>query len=390
MNLRFRAPSQSGIPIHRPNVTSSAPSSLVEQLRARRPRIPATLTLIAANGLVFLAMLWHGAGLWHTADGLPLAWGANFGPATKDGEWWRLGSAMFLHFGVLHLGMNMLSLWDGGRLVERMYGSARFLFIYFAAGLLGNLLSLLARGDQAVSAGASGAIFGVYGALIGYLWLARRQRRAQEHRHLFWGAILFAALAVSLGFLIPGIDNHAHLGGLAGGLLASLLLAPGDIAAPRLARALAGAGLALAVALMIARMPPPLYRWSEEQRARQEIMAFQDTEARIHTQWQSLMDRARQGEMSFDELASQIETQVAAPYENSFEQLSHLHLDPAAPSASALEALRQYAENRRDLSRALAGKLRARAQDLFFNPAQPEGISTPARDLPENGESSAH
>lgn len=335
-----------------------APSPfLFDRLHASRPRIPATTLLIAANVLVFIAMLWHGAGLEHTSNGLQLAWGANFGPATKDGEWWRLGSAMFLHFGVFHLGMNALSLWDGGRLVERMYGPARFLVLYFVSGLLGNLLSLYAQGEQAVSGGASGAIFGVYGALLSYLWLERHELHRHEFKHLFWGAALFCALAIFLGLQIRGIDNYAHLGGLAGGILAGLVLTPRP--ERHLARALAGGMLALACFFLIAGMPQPRYRWSEELKAQQEINAFLDTDARIHTQWAQIQGRARQGGTSFEELAGQIEERIAQPYENSFERLSRLQLAPAAPSAAALATLRAYAGQRLNASRALAEELRA-------------------------------
>jgi rhomboid protease GluP len=199
---------------------------LYEQLAARIPRIPATWLLIIANLLVFAAMLGQGAGLRHTDNAVQLAWGANFGPATKDGEWWRLGSALFLHFGLLHLALNMLSLWDGGRLVERMYGHGRFLVLFFAAGLAGNLLSLIAQGDRAISGGASGAVFGVYGALLSFLWLERRQLHPGEFRRLFVGAALFSAINIGLGFQVTGIDNAAHIGGFVAGILAGAALAP--------------------------------------------------------------------------------------------------------------------------------------------------------------------
>jgi rhomboid protease GluP len=98
---------------------------------------------------VFLLMLAFGAGLWHAPNGVQLAWGANFGPATKDGEWWRLATAMFLHFGLVHLAMNMWALWDAGRLVERWIGHLRFAVLYLASGLAGNLVSLVVQGDRA-------------------------------------------------------------------------------------------------------------------------------------------------------------------------------------------------------------------------------------------------
>lgn len=364
---------------------------LLAQLKERQPRIPATGLLIAANCLVFVAMVWAGAGYWHTSNGVQLAWGANFGPATKDGEWWRLGSALFLHFGLFHLGMNMLSLWDGGRLVERMYGSGRFLLVYFASGLAGNLLSLIIQGDRAVSGGASGAIFGIYGALMVHLWHssrspgfpkndlvptegasgevskpgaqpARTGNESREQRQLLWGAAVFSTLAILLGFTIKGIDNAAHIGGLVGGLLAGMILArsgSGPRPLPAWTRRTATALFGLWIALMVTFMPQPRYRWSEEVQARGEIHEFMGEDARIAAQLEAILGSARQG-ASFDELAGRVESSVANPYADSFQSLSRLHLDPTAPSAPALARVRQYAEERRDASLALAEGLRAK------------------------------
>ena len=335
---------------------------LYEQLAARIPRIPATWLLIIANLLVFAAMLGQGAGLRHTDNAVQLAWGANFGPATKDGEWWRLGSALFLHFGLLHLALNMLSLWDGGRLVERMYGHGRFLVLFFAAGLAGNLLSLIAQGDRAISGGASGAVFGVYGALLSFLWLERRQLHPGEFRRLFVGAALFSAINIGLGFQVTGIDNAAHIGGFVAGILAGAALAPSlvpDLGRRRRWRLLPAAILVLAVAGLAANIPAPRYRWSEEQQARGEIGQFLGADARLSARWGAILGQARREGGSFDELAGRLETEVSSPYEDSFEQLARLHLSPAAPSAPALAALREYAEIRRDAARALVDALRA-------------------------------
>ena len=146
---------------------------LYDALLKRTPKVTLTLLLIAGNLIVFGLMLNAGAGLLHSNNGVQLAWGANFGPATQDGQWWRLGSALFLHFGLIHIVMNLWALWDGGQLVERIYGHLRFILIYFASGLFGNLLSLVVQGNEAVSGGASGAIFGIYGALLIFLWRER-------------------------------------------------------------------------------------------------------------------------------------------------------------------------------------------------------------------------
>ena len=336
--------------------------SLHDLLYQRVPRVPVTQLLVIINLLVFMAMLAGGAGLWHSSNSIQLAWGANFGPATQDGEWWRLGSAMFLHFGAVHLTLNLWALWDGGQLVERMYGHARFAGIYFASGLTGNLLSLVAHRGLAVSGGASGAIFGMYGALLVFLWRERRSLHPHEFRWFFWGAAGFAAATLILGFLITGIDNAAHIGGFLTGILGGIIFArPIDAvrSVSRRSRLLAGSVFAFAIIILSSQIPVRAYRWSEEVLARKEIGEFLRDDVAISHAWQTILDEGKRGDISFDQLAGRIDTAVGDRYEESFEQLSHLPPNPALPSAATVEILRHYAERRRDASRALAEGLRA-------------------------------
>lgn len=341
------------------------PPALIDQLRQTVPSIPVTWLLVATNLLVFVAMLVNGAGLWHSPNSVQLAWGASFGPATKDGQWWRLGSSLFLHFGLLHLAMNMLALWDAGRLVERLLGPARFALLYFSAGLAGNLLSLISQGDMAVAGGASGAVFGVYGGLLVGLWQRRSSLHPAEFRWLFWGAAGFSVLSGALGLLVPGIDNAAHIGGFVSGLLAALALMP---ATPRdsswrLGRLIAGGVLMALLAGLATHIPAPRYRWSEEQQARGEINRFVDEDARIAASWSALLGQARAGQSSFEELAGRVDTEITSHYEQTFERLSAQQLSPAAPSAPALAMLKNYAVERRDASQQLAEGLRAHDLD---------------------------
>lgn len=111
---------------------------------------------------------------------------------------------------------------------------------------------------------------------------------------------------------------------------------------------------------MLVTMPQPRYRWSEEQHARQEIQAFLGAERHRHAQLAHILSRAQQGETSFDQLAGLIESEIAQPYDNSFEHLTRLHLDQVAPSAPTLAALLHYTERQRNAARALAEQLRAR------------------------------
>ena len=336
--------------------------SLVELMRSPASQAPVVCTLLVLNIAIFLAMFAAGAGFWHAARGVPLAWGANFAPATQDGQWWRLVSAMFIHFGVLHLAVNMWALWDVGRLMERLLGRWRFALLYLGSGVLGNGLSLVVQGNQAVSGGASGALFGLYGALLLVLWRERRHIDRSEFRWLFGAALLFTVLMLGLGWVVTGIDNSAHAGGLvAGALWAAWLAQPFTPQSPRvLVWQRAGAlGLVLMVAVLWALLPAPRYRMGEELRARDSIRQFLQDDQRISQRWSTLLEAGRQGgQPSFAQLAAHMDADIAANYERSFERLEAATPTGAAPSAATLEALQTYAAQRAEAARSFAQGLR--------------------------------
>ncbi|MCR6110449.1 rhomboid family intramembrane serine protease [Bacillus sp. A301a_S52] len=144
--------------------------------------------------------------------------GAKFDPFILEGEWWRFITAMFLHIGIVHLMMNSLALFYLGSAVEKIFGTKRFFVIYFLAGLLGSIASFVFNDN--VSAGASGAIFGCFGALL-YFGLI--------HKRLFFrtmgmNVIVILAINLSFGFIVPMVDNGAHIGGLIGGFAASAIV----------------------------------------------------------------------------------------------------------------------------------------------------------------------
>lgn len=339
---------------------------LIDRLRDAQKHVPATLILLAANIAIFGAMLFLGAGFWHTSSEIQLVWGANFGPATQDGQWWRLGSALFLHFGLIHLTMNMWALWDAGRLVERMYGSAHFLVIYLLAGIGGNLLSLILRNGEAVSGGASGAIFGVYGALLVCLWSERHHLHTHEFRWLFWGGACFSLAMIVIGQFFAIVDNAAHVGGLLVGAICGVTLQRPlheRSAISRTARWAAAAALCVVGALLVSNLPAPRYRWSDELHARKEIAEFLREDAVIANTWQGLLQERHDRALTFNQLAGEIENSVANRYEDSFEQISQVRVDSAAPSAAALAALREYAALRRDASRTMVAGLRTHDQE---------------------------
>lgn len=185
---------------------------------------PVTVILILINVLVFLVsdLTGYSQDVMHMLD-----LGAAYTPLiTEGGEVYRLFTSMFLHFGIAHLLNNMLVLFVLGSRLERAAGKLSFLVIYLLGGVAGNVISLLLelnRGDYSVSAGASGAVFAVMGAMI---YIVVRNRGWLED--LSWRQIVVMALfSLYFGFASSGVDNAAHVGGLiSGGILAVILYHP--------------------------------------------------------------------------------------------------------------------------------------------------------------------
>ncbi|HFU77027.1 MAG TPA: rhomboid family intramembrane serine protease [Epsilonproteobacteria bacterium] len=150
--------------------------------------------------------------------------GALYGPLTVlDGEWWRLFSAMFLHGGMTHLLVNMFSLYLIGRGVELYFNPVGYLSIYLFSGLLGGLASLYMH-PASVGIGASGAIFGIFGALAGF-FLAHRDKIEAHTKAFMKEFAIIIGINLVLGFSIPSVDVSAHVGGLLVGLLGGYVIA---------------------------------------------------------------------------------------------------------------------------------------------------------------------
>jgi rhomboid protease GluP len=200
----------------RPQVKADA--QFAGRLIAQSPKVPVTIALVAINTLVFIATLIAGAE-WLTPVGkMQIAWGSNFGPYTIDGEWWRLLTSVFIHFGIAHLAFNMIALAMFGPLVECLCGSVNYLLIYLAAGIAGGLASIAWQPDVN-SAGASGAIFGILGALLAAQLRAGDSFPVDVLRPIRNTTLLFLGLSLYAGFKYKGIDNAAHLGGATAGFL---------------------------------------------------------------------------------------------------------------------------------------------------------------------------
>lgn len=247
------------------------------QQERRRPKpawqaAPATYLLVAINCLVFLAMVAnHVSAISPTVEQL-YTWKANnAGAVLINGEWIRIVTAMFVHVGILHLATNMWCLWNLGLLAEPLMGSAGVIAVYVLTGASGNLLSTLwnwlhpmHEGGSIVfpvGAGASGAVFGIAGALIILLKSPRLPVPPFELKKLRRSVIYFAAINLVLGLSITGgtrligagilIDNMAHLGGFVCGLLFAMPMVP-RLGSPRpVFRARLGAATAMMTVVLV-------------------------------------------------------------------------------------------------------------------------------------------
>ncbi len=181
----------------------------------KRKKIVFTNALIFINVVIFMITFVLSASNLSSLN--LVRFGANFAPLVKNGELWRLLTCAFLHGGIMHLLVNMYSLYIVGTQVETYIGKYKFLGIYLISAIAGSLMSCIFN-PNVVSVGASGAIFGLLGSLL-YFGM---------HYRLYLGSVLrnqiipIIVLNLILGFLIPGVDNAAHIGGLVGGYLASM------------------------------------------------------------------------------------------------------------------------------------------------------------------------
>jgi membrane associated rhomboid family serine protease len=189
---------------------------VVQQVQRTSARSDGWVTkgIVALNVGIYLAELAGGAPI-NANSGWIFDHGYLYGPLVAQGDWYRLITAAFLHYGPIHLGMNMLAVWWFGRAIENALGPVRFIMLYLVSGLAGSAGALIAT-PTAATVGASGAIFGILGAA---LVLERQQT------YVFGGsALTLIVLNLAFTFAVPGISIGGHLGGLAGGALAMLAL----------------------------------------------------------------------------------------------------------------------------------------------------------------------
>lgn len=185
-----------------------------------KSRKKANLTIVLINITVYIVLEIMGD---TESSAFMMNHGACYTPAILDGEYYRLLTGIFLHFGFYHIAYNMLSLIFLGDILETFVGPVRYLIIYFAGGIAGNVFSAwleMQEGDYAVSAGASGAIFAVIGAIL-YIVIRSHGHLGRLNGRSF---AIMAVLMIIQGAMDHGVDNAAHIGGFISGFLLAVLL----------------------------------------------------------------------------------------------------------------------------------------------------------------------
>jgi len=335
-------------------------------LFAATPHIVVTPALIAINVAVFAAMVArHVSAFTPTPDAL-VAWGADYGPLTTHGQWWRLVTATFVHIGLTHLLVNMFALFVIGRFTERLFGNTGFLVLYLLGGIAASLTSLSIH-PTIVSAGASGAIFALYGGLIGFLLVRRSAMSYATATSLALNAAGFVAFNLFYGLTKEHIDMAAHVGGLLAGVPigAAMAFDPATTTGgERLWRSALVCIFGAAILMPVARRIPVLDDWPREFASWMSLT--RDTATRLNR-----LREKKDGDQALapEEIADQIDRQLVPPLDAERAKLEKLRLLPEQQAVARkaiayltlqAEALRMAAEAERTADAALNSQASAK------------------------------
>jgi rhomboid protease GluP len=317
------------------------------------PLLSVTGIIVALNVAVFLVMvLFLGAGWVDASDLAPyIRYGANNAALTTDGQWWRLLTSMFMHFGILHLALNMWALLQSGRLVERLQGRTLYAITYLASGLGGGFLSMAWHGSKIWSAGASGAIFGVYGALLGYMLREKQALPRTVFQPLLRSTLLFAGYNLVYGLSNPAIDNGAHIGGLVTGFAMGWLTAPP--LDPESRSSLIGSRIRIAIAatvalivLGVATAPRFDYSFADEMAWSDATKAFDAQDQGLREQEYAGLKEWVQTKRNTVEFRGLIQDKLVPFYAGFARDIDGLHLSAGRLTDRRRKALSEFAHLR--------------------------------------------
>jgi rhomboid protease GluP len=317
----------------------------IDRLHARVDRAWLSHALIGACVVVFLVELWQARTWWTVHGNVLLAMGANFGPKVQAGEYWRLLSSVFLHGSPLHLALNMLALWQVGYFIERIFGRAGTLLLFIACGLLGSLASVWWRAEG-LSVGASGAIFGLYGALLVWLIRQRHEVPLSIFKQLRSGTLGFIAYSLFAGVALPGIDNAAHIGGLLCGMVLGIGMAPPLGKPPGQQWRQRSTWAAIAVSMLCAyslwhTAPQVAVAWQQHAEFSGVTRDFALHDAQLEQQVQSLVIQMHARKLQPADAARTLDEELLPAWQTQIDRLAAISVAPA--DSSRHQALLRYA-----------------------------------------------
>jgi rhomboid protease GluP len=318
-----------------------------ESLAKITPRPWITFAIVGINVAVFTGMAFSGVNPFDPKIEQLIAWGADFAPMTTSGQWWRLFTSNYLHSGIGHLLFNMWALLSVGMLVERLLGQVGFLIVYVLSGLIGSLASVWWH-PITVSVGASGAIFGVYGALGGILVSGRLSIPPQALSKLRYSTLFFVGANLFYGLTDQHINVAAHLGGLVagfmGGLALSSPLTPEAMAKRPIRNSILGGAAVLLVGIGILVVPKSMAAYWDF------MTGFEPMEKKALDFHNSLVDRAKNQKITDAEMANAVEAEILPEWRSTHQQLVALEAQknlPAQPQ-QFVTALELYMKTREE------------------------------------------
>lgn len=288
-----------------------------------------TIILIAVNVGVYAVMVVKGrvSPIAPTADAL-LHWGANYAPLATHGEMWRVLTSVFVHVGIVHLLMNMAVLWSAGRIMEPMFGPFDFLLLYLLTGVAGSLTSMAVH-PLTVSAGASGAIFGLFGGLTGAVAARPASMSIEQRMRLLKYAFTFTLINFVYGFSQKNIDLAAHFGGFIAGVPIGIALVArtGLMGGAPVSRKAVLTVVVVAIEAAVAMRLPVTDDWLGE------LTQVAELDASSVAAYNAAVNKLRTSGLSVEEFDRTVE-KLLVPWEKERAKVVSLHL-PTADRARA-------------------------------------------------------
>jgi membrane associated rhomboid family serine protease len=337
-----RAKTQAAILNARDEITRVPPEceTFVQELRARTNFAVVTPAILALNLAIFIGMCFGTGALSDPAT--LISWGGSVGPRTTNGEWWRLVTSLFVHAGVLRLLANVIGFVSVGFMLERLVGPVAFAATYIAVGVMAGIAELSAH-QIAVNAGASGAIFGIYGLLAAStMWGVYRPSPATIPLAALKGLVPGAFVFLAIDVLTHGLHSDARLYGFGAGFIAGAILAAGaESQKPAMRRVFATVG---ATAGLVILLVAPLRGLDD---ATAVVAAIITVEDRTAHEYDAEIERANDGRSSIRErivLIDQIRPQLQA-LRARLESFDKVPREQQAMAASAIEFLKTRDES---------------------------------------------